>query len=62
MRAYVDQDLCIGCGLCVSTCPEVFEMNADDKAQAVADTSDENRGTVQEAIDGCPVSAISEGV
>ena len=59
MRAHVDQDLCIGCGLCVTTCPEVFEMNADDKAQAVADTSDENRGTVQEAIDGCPVSAIS---
>lgn len=61
MRAYVDQDLCIGCGLCVSTCPEVFEMNADDKAQAIADTTDENREAVQEATDGCPISAISEG-
>ena len=61
MKAYVDQDLCIGCGLRVSTCPEVFEMNADDKAQAIADTTDENREAVQEAIDGCPVSAISEG-
>ena len=61
MRAYVDQDLCIGCGLCNATCPEVFEMNADGKAEAIADTTDENRDAVQEAIDGCPVSAISEG-
>lgn len=61
MRAYVDQDLCIGCGLCVATCPEVFEMNADDKAQAIADTTDENREAVQAAIDGCPVSAINQG-
>lgn len=61
MRAYVDQELCIGCALCVSTCPEVYEMNADDKAQAVADTTDENREAAQEAIGGCPVSAINKG-
>jgi ferredoxin len=29
MKAIVDKDLCIGCGLCVDVCPEVFEMNAD---------------------------------
>jgi len=61
MRAIVDQELCIGCGMCTATCPDVFEMNADDKAEAIADTTDENRNAVQEAIDGCPVSAISEG-
>ena len=60
MRAYVDQDMCIGCGLCAATCPEVFELNDDGKAQAVADTTDENRDAVMEAIDGCPVSAIRE--
>lgn len=60
MRAFVDQDTCIGCGLCVTTAPDVFEMNDEGKAYAVADTTEENQATVLEAIDGCPVSAIRE--
>lgn len=60
MRAYVDQDTCIGCGLCVTICPEVFQLNADGKAEAMADTTDDNRDSVLEAIDSCPVSAIRE--
>ena len=60
MRAFVDQDLCIGCGLCVSTAPDVFVMNEDDRAEAIADTTDENRDAVQAAIADCPVSAIRE--
>ena len=34
MRAFVDQDMCIGCGLCEGTCPEVFRMNDEGKAEA----------------------------
>ena len=60
MRAYVDQDACIGCGLCTATAPNVFEMNDAGKAVAVADTTEENQDSVQEAIQGCPVSAIRE--
>ena len=26
MKAVVDQDTCIGCGLCPSICEEVFEI------------------------------------
>lgn len=59
MKAIVNQDTCIGCGLCISTVPEVFEVNADGKAEACAHTTDENRAAVQEAIDACPVQAIS---
>ena len=59
MKAIVNQDTCIGCGLCVSTVPEVFEVNADGKAEACGHTTDENRAAVQEAIDACPVQAIS---
>lgn len=58
MRAYVDQDTCIGCGLCAATAPDVFEMNADGKAEAFADTTEANRADVEAAIEGCPVSAI----
>ncbi len=61
MRAVVDKDTCISCGLCVSTEPGVFEMDDDGKAVAVADTTEENKDSVQEAIDGCPVDAISDG-
>ena len=59
MKAIVNHDTCIGCGLCISTVPEVFEVNADGKAEACGHTTDENRAAVQEAIDACPVQAIS---
>lgn len=61
MRAVVDKDTCISCGLCVSTEPEVFQMDDDGKAVAVADTTEENKDSVQECIDGCPVDAITSG-
>lgn len=60
MRAYVDQDTCIGCGVCVDTCPDVFRLNEDGKAEAIADTTEGSRSGVLEAIDNCPVSAIRE--
>ena len=59
MKTIVNQDTCIGCGLCISTVPVVFEVNADGKAEACGHTTDENRAAVQEAIDACPVQAIS---
>jgi ferredoxin len=55
----VDMDLCIGCGLCSELCPKVFELR-DDKAWVInpnaCDTCD-----CQQAVDGCPVTAISMG-
>jgi ferredoxin len=61
MKVYVDQDLCISCGLCISTCGEVFDWNDDDKAEAkVPEVPAELEDDVQEAIDGCPTEAIKE--
>ncbi len=58
MRAIVDEETCIGCGLCAETCPEVFEM-VDDKARAKADEiSEEFAETCREAAEDCPVEAI----
>ncbi len=60
MKAYVDQELCIGCGLCTSIAPDVFALNADGAAEAVADTTDANAEAVKQAIEGCPVAAIRD--
>ena len=59
MKASVDPDLCTGCGLCVDTCPDVFEME-DDIAVVIADpVPGDYEGCVAEAEDSCPVEAIS---
>lgn len=58
MKAFVDQDTCIGCGLCCGMCDAVFRMTDDGKAEAYQDATAENQSDVQGAIDSCPVSAI----
>jgi ferredoxin len=60
MHAEVDQDLCISCGACIDTCPEVFDWNDDEKAHSIVDEipSDlEEQAT--EATEGCPTDAIT---
>jgi len=54
---FVDEDLCIGCGHCVELCPQVFELD-NEKSQVIGP---DKCGTCkcQEAIDTCPVQAIS---
>ena len=58
MKAIVDQETCIGCGLCPTICPEVFCMECD-VAEVCGEVTDENKDSVQEAVDSCPVSAIT---
>ena len=59
MKAVVDNDGCTGCGLCVETCPEVFEMGGDvavvkgDSIPAGAEDS------AKQAADDCPSEAIA---
>ncbi len=59
MKVKVIEEKCIGCGVCVNTCPEVFEMNDDNKA-IVVDDADYDSCDVDEAIDNCPTEAIVE--
>ena len=52
---------CIGCGLCESTCPEVFSIT--DAGTATANDGDvpqEAEASAAEAKDNCPVGAIEE--
>lgn len=59
MKFYVDQELCIGCGLCEAECPEVFHM-VEDKAVALLDTvPKDSESDALSAEEICPVQAIS---
>lgn len=49
-------DACIGCGTCASVCDEVFKM---DGAKATV-KAQKDIPCVQEAIESCPVGAISK--
>jgi ferredoxin len=61
MKVAVDEDTCRGHGMCLTFCPEVFEMT--DDGWAVADPEQVPaglEGAVREAVENCPERAIHE--
>ncbi len=60
MKATVDRDACISCGLCATISPEVFEMDDEDIAIVIADPIPEGEvDSAKEAEESCPTDAIS---
>ncbi len=60
MKAIVDRDACIGCGLCATISPEVFELDDEDIAVVIADTvPEDSEENTKEAVEACPTEAIS---
>ena len=68
----IDKEKCIGCGVCQSICPEVFEIDYNGKAKLKLPLTSSKRGQnktkiinqkkspcIKEAIESCPVDAIS---
>jgi len=49
----VDKSKCIGCGACVSICPNVFALK-DGKAIVIS------KEECSDSVDACPVGAISK--
>lgn len=61
MQMEVDQDLCISCGACVDTCPEVFDWNDEEKAETmVEEIPPEIEDQAIEAMESCPTNAITQ--
>lgn len=60
MKATIDRDGCISCGLCAATCSEVFRMADDGIAEVYVDeVPAEAESLAVEAQEGCPVSVIT---
>ncbi len=57
MKGIVDQNLCIGCGMCTAIAPDAFRMNDENLAEGYGDDLEEN---IEAAVQGCPVGAISK--
>lgn len=59
MKVCVDKELCTSSGVCIETCPEIFELN--DQGATVAKTEQvpsELEQTCRETAENCPSGAI----
>ena len=60
MKAFVDWDLCIGCGACTSIAPEVFELDNEGISIPIVDQiKAEIIKFAEDAKDSCPVEALT---
>lgn len=60
MKVEVNQETCIGCGLCMNVCPKVFNLDDNGKSELVCDlVPEEDENEIKQCIDMCPVGAIS---
>ncbi|OBI83157.1 ferredoxin [Mycobacterium sp. E740] len=61
MKVTVDEDRCAGHGMCLTLCPEVFEMTDDGWAVAAPGAVPAGlEDAARDAIQNCPEQAISE--
>ncbi len=61
MKAAIDPDTCVACGVCPDVCPEVFELpeDADVARVKTSPVPEEHEDAAREAAEACPVDAIS---
>jgi ferredoxin len=61
VKVTVDEDRCAGHGMCLTLCPEVFEMTDDGWAVAVpGEVPAELENAARDAVANCPERAIVE--
>ncbi len=58
MKAKIDRDGCISCGMCTEICPEVFELADDGLAHVIRQPDESTEKQAKEAEESCPVQVI----
>lgn len=56
MLVKINEEECIGCGVCAQICPEVFQL--DDEAGKARVVRVQGADCAREAADSCPVGCI----
>ncbi|MFI3260613.1 MAG: ferredoxin [bacterium] len=54
----LNEDACIGCGCCIAIDPDHFDFNEDGLAKVI-NTENIETNSVINAVESCPVAAIS---
>ncbi len=54
----IDQEKCIGCGLCAGMCEDVFELKLDGKAYVKNGSNCGENCDCKSVSESCPVDAI----
>lgn len=61
-KVTVNKEVCMGCGLCTSVAPSVFEFDDDGLVKNIygvaAEIPAEEEANAEEAAGACPVQAI----
>ncbi len=58
MKVTVDKDTCVGCSLCASSCPDVYDMEGAVAVVKVGDVPAQLQECARQAAKECPVDAI----
>jgi ferredoxin len=59
MKVVVDSETCLGCGICESITPDIFNLGDEIYAKVIMNPVPEQmRDVVEEAISECPEEAI----
>jgi ferredoxin len=60
MKVKVDEDLCLGCGICEGLAPDVFSLANEPFAEVLVDVVPaEMEDDVRQAAEDCPEEAIT---